>query len=169
MEIRVLEPADAASCRDLRLVALREDPTAFSSSYEEERDIPLSRVAERLAPTSDNIVLGAFEDGALIAMGGLARERYRKLAHKGVIWGVYVTPMFRKRGVARRLLTEMIRQAESMPGLSQLNLGVNAANPAAIALYESVGFQRFGVERGFMSVDGVMQDEIHMSRSIAQA
>jgi RimJ/RimL family protein N-acetyltransferase len=50
-----------------------------------------------------------------------------------------------------------------MPGVQQVNLGVNAANSAAIALYESLGFQAFGIERGFMQVDGELHDEVHMS------
>jgi RimJ/RimL family protein N-acetyltransferase len=47
-------------------------------------------------------------------------------------------------------------------------LGVNTENTAAIALYESLGFETFGVERGFMLVDGVLHDELHMVRTVAR-
>jgi RimJ/RimL family protein N-acetyltransferase len=169
MDLRVLSPEDAAAFQPLRLNALRECPTAFSSSYEEECDIPLARVAERLTPTAEQAVFGAFEDGALIGTTGLKRESRRKLAHKAFIWGVYVAPPFRNRGVGRLLLQEALAHAASMPGLRQVSLGANAANPASIALYQSVGFEPYGVEKGFLLVDGVLYDEIHMACVIAKA
>jgi RimJ/RimL family protein N-acetyltransferase len=55
-----------------------------------------------------------------------------------------------------------------MSDLLQVTLGVNTANAAAIALYKSVGFEPFGLERGFMRVDGVLHDELHMVLSIAK-
>ena len=88
MELRVLQPDDAAAFRALRLAALRECPTAFSSSYEEECDIPLGQAAERLAPNENRAVFGAFDEERLVGTLGIYRESQRKLAHKAVIWGV---------------------------------------------------------------------------------
>ena len=167
MKIRTLDSNDAAAFKALRLAALRECPTAFSSSYEEECDITLARAAERLAPDRDHAIFGAFDGETLVATVGVQRERPRKLTHKAVIWGVYVAPAFRKRGVGRKLLDHALAHAASLPGLLQVNLGVNTANPAAIALYKSVGFEPFGLEHGFLLVDGVLHDELHMVLTIA--
>ena len=168
MELRVLESADAAAFSRLRLAALRECPTAFSSSYEEECDIPLAQRAERMAADRDHAIFGAFDGERLVGTVGLHRESHRKLAHKAVIWGVYVAPSFRQRGVGRLLLERALDHAATMPGLLQVTLGVNTENTAAIALYESLGFETFGVERGFMLVDGVLHDELHMVRTVAR-
>jgi RimJ/RimL family protein N-acetyltransferase len=168
MEIRILERDDAAAFRALRLAALRECPTAFSSSYEEECDIPLAQAAERMAPNRGRAVFGAFNGGDLVGTLGIYRERKRKLDHKAVIWGVYVAPALRGRGIARQLLERALAYAASMPGLLRITLGLNTANAAAIALYESAGFEPFGLERGFMRVDGVLHDELHMARPIAR-
>ena len=65
-----------------------------------------------------------------------------------------------------RLLAHALARAASMPGVRQINLGVNAANAEAVALYEAAGFTAFGVERGFMLVDGRLHDEIHMVRTV---
>src|SRR5262245_56215799 len=116
MELRILQGDDAGDFQALRLNALRDCPTEFSSSYEEECDIPLSRVAGRLAHGPDGAIFGAFDEDRLVATVGLYRERGRKLAHKAVIWGVYVAPTFRRRGVGRSLLEFALAYAASMPG-----------------------------------------------------
>jgi RimJ/RimL family protein N-acetyltransferase len=167
MKVRVLDAGDVEAFSALRLAALRECPTAFSSSYEEECDIPLARRAERMTPDRDDAIFGAFDGENLIGTVGLHRESSRKLAHKALIWGVYVAPSFRQRGVGRMLLERVLAHAASMPHLLQVTLGVNTENAAAIALYESLGFETFGLERGFLLVDGVLHDELHMVRAVA--
>jgi ribosomal protein S18 acetylase RimI-like enzyme len=166
LNIRVLRADDAAAFQELRLVALLECPTAFASSYEEECDIPLSSVGERLTPAPDRAVFGAFEDNELFGMVGVQRERARKLSHKAFIWGVYVAAAVRKRGLGRRLIQAALDHATAMPGLRQVTLGVNATNSASIALYRSLGFEPYAVERAYLLVDGVVHDEIRMARSI---
>lgn len=167
MNLRTLHSGDAAAFKALRLAALRECPTAFSSSYDEECDIPLAEAAQRLAPNQDRAIFGAFDGVDLVATVGLQREGRRKLAHKAVVWGVYVAPSFRGRGIGRLLLESALAHARSMPDLLQVTLGVNTTNAAAIALYESVGFEQFGLERGFLRVDGVLHDEVHMTLTLA--
>lgn len=166
MQIRDLVSDDARVFQALRFAALRECPSAFASSYEEEVEMPISVVAERLAAKADRCVLGAWLGSDLVGMLGLQREQMRKLAHKAFIWGMYVAPGARRRGVGRRLIDQALVRASSMCGVQQINLGVNAANAEAIALYEAAGFTAFGVERGFMLLDGELHDELHMVRNI---
>ena len=160
--IRVLGAADAAAFQALRLAGLQECPAAFASSFEEESGRELPAVAERLAPQGDRAVFGAFDGGELVGLVGLMREGHRKLAHKAFIWGMYVAPAARQRGIGRRLVGAALSFAESQLRVRQVTLGVNAANPAAIALYERMGFKAFGREPCFMLVDGVPQDELQM-------
>jgi RimJ/RimL family protein N-acetyltransferase len=167
MEIRVLVSSDAEKCQALRLQALQECPTAFSSSYEEERETPLAEVAQRLTP-GDTVVFGAFEGERLVGTAVLHREIKLKRAHIAVVWGMYVDPGFRKQGVGRKLVDRLLSHAAGMPGLRKITLGVNAANPAAIALYEAAGFESFGVETGSLLVDGTLQDEVHMAYVFAR-
>lgn len=158
-EVRRLTAADAAVFHALRCRGLREDPTAFASSYEEETAQPIAEVAARMGTAA---VFGAFEGGALVGVVGLKRESHRKLAHKVVLWGMYVAPEARRRGVGRRLVVSALAEAFGWPGVRQVYLGVNAANAAATALYVKLGFTAFGLERACMIVDGEPQDEIHM-------
>ena len=162
MLIRQLRPEDAEMFHALRLEGLRDFPSSFASSFEEERTVTIAEVSERLAPGPGRAIFGAFVEGELAGIVGLHREPKRKLAHKAFLWGVYVAPRYRRQGVARGLMTWAIEEASRWPGLRQINLGVNAANTGARALYESLGFQTFGLERGFMQIDGILHDERHM-------
>jgi len=162
MTIRRLVPTDASAFQAIRLRGLRENPTAFGSSYEEECDRPVTTVASRMASNPDGFILGAFDGAALVGVVGIQREAQLKRRHKLVLWGMYVTPEARGRGVGRQLVDEALQQGFSMPGVRQVLLGVNANNVAALALYAAAGFTSFGTERGCMIVDGVLQDEVHM-------
>jgi hypothetical protein len=85
MPIRRLTPEDAPAFQALRLAALQESPTAFGSSFEEERDFSASVIEGRLAVKSDRGPFGAFEGDELVGLVVLGRENFRKLAHKALI------------------------------------------------------------------------------------
>ena len=166
--LRSLVPADVAAYRALRLRGLRECPSAFATSPEEDEALPVDTVESRLQQTANQVMIGAFAGEQLIGVSGLLRERRRKLAHKAWVVGFYVAPEARRRGVGRQLLALTLEQAGAMPGLRQVNLGVNAGNVAARRLYESMGFAPFGLERAFMLVDGVAHDELSMVHFLAK-
>ena len=162
MVVRKLAPADVNAFQSLRLLGLRECPAAFASSYEEECELELPVVADRLAPRNDRAVFGAFQEHELIGLVGIKREELRKLSHKAHVWGMYVAPANRRRGVGRQLVAEALCFALSELHVRQVTLGVNAENRAAIALYACMGFKQFGREPCFMLVDGFAHDEIQM-------
>ncbi len=167
MHIRRLTPTDAAAFQALRLAALKDTPEAFGSSYDEEKDFPASTIEARLAVKPDRGPFGAFEDEELVGMVALGRESMRNLAHKAFIWGMYVKPEARGKGIARALLIEALSLARSVSELKQVNLCVNASNLGALRLYESVGFKAFGREPGAMFINGELHDEIHMYLRLA--
>lgn len=161
---RRLGPDDAAAFQALRLRGLLECPAAFASSHADEAALPLEDVAKRLEPTPASAVFfGAFDGAVLAGVVGLVRERDRKLAHKGFVWGMYVAPEARRHGTGAALLAHALGHAADAWQLRQVNLGVNAANAAALALYRRLGFERYGVERDFLCVDGVFHDEVQMA------
>lgn len=162
MTIRQLTPADAARFQAVRLRGLADDETAFASSFEEERDRSLESVAALLAPRSDAAIFGAFEQDELVGVVGLQREAMKKLSHKAQLWGMYVAPPWRSRGLGAQLLAHALHHAWTALGVSQVNLGVHTLNEAALKAYRAAGFEVFGTERGALRVRGQPQDEYHM-------
>jgi L-amino acid N-acyltransferase YncA len=162
MRIEQLSSEDAAVYQELRLFALQESPAAFGSSYAEEIDRPLEVVEKRLAD-SRNHVFGAFdEDGRLVGIATLRREERVRSAHKAFLFGMYVLPEHRREGVGRALLEAVIRRAEGV-GIRQVNLTVNSKNSAAVLLYESCGFEQFGLERHAFRIGDGFVDTAYMA------
>jgi ribosomal protein S18 acetylase RimI-like enzyme len=166
MLIRRLTPSDAAAFQALRLRGLQESPTAFSSSYEEECDRPLEVVAAKIAPEAGRAVFGAHDGDELVGLIGVGIDGGRKLAHKRIIWGMYVAPSHRGCGIGSHLMQQALEFAATIPGVRQVTLGVNAENTAARRLYESAGFEIYGLEPAALLVDGELHDEMWMIRKL---
>jgi ribosomal protein S18 acetylase RimI-like enzyme len=146
----------------VRLHGLLETPDAFLASYEEEREMTLAEIAEHLGRDPvEAFVLGAFAGEELCGVLGLARSHFARERHKATVWGMYVMPDHRRAGVARTLLSAAVERAHAI-GLSQLALAVHVDNDPARALYRSVGFVAWGVERDAFRVAGRPIDEEHM-------
>jgi ribosomal protein S18 acetylase RimI-like enzyme len=141
-DIRRLTAADAAAFHALRLEAMAAEPESFGTDILEERTRPLDRVAATLAATA---VFGGFVDGeGLCAMAGFARHEPLRERHKGRVWSMYVRDSVRGRGLGGRLLDAVIAHAGDE--VDVLQLIVVSTNAPAVALYESRGFQRWGLE-----------------------
>lgn len=168
-EIRWLNPSDASAFQTLRLAGLRASPSAFGSSYEEEKDRALALIEARLAPSPDQGVLGAFAGGQLVGMLGIRRQDGLKTRHRMALWGVYVAPAFRGQGIAQALLARAVAFARQVPGAVQIQLSVNAANASAIRLYEQAGFHAYGTEPAALLVDGALHDELLMQHRLHPA
>lgn len=164
MYIRQFTQEDASEYWVLRLRALKECPESFGASYEEEKDKPLSSVAQRLKEsyelTGSEFILGCFdEEHRLIGMVGLFRERREKLRHKATINAMYVIPEARLQGAGKDLVMEAISRAKKMQGLEQVNLGVVVTNMEARKLYRSCGFEVYGVEKNALKLPDKYLDE----------
>ena len=70
------------------------------------------------------------------------------LGPEGEILTLGVAPAWRRRGVARALLQDLIARARA-GGAQRLLLEVAADNTAALALYSSFGFARQGIRRRY--------------------
>lgn len=156
--IRILTADHAAAYQALRLRGLRESPEAFGSTYEGEVDTPLEQIAERLSRGAcrENVMFGAFDDdnGALVGLAGVHRGTSRKTAHRAGVWGMYVAPEARGRGVGHALMSALIAHARTLEGVEHLTLGAVTENEAARALYHAFGFVTYGIEPQAYKLDG---------------
>jgi len=125
-------------------------------------DVPPVAAVEREVftdPWPDSFFLGELSHPGVYAM---IAERNGRLAGYLLAWltggtghigNLAVTPGERRRGVARRLLGDLLERAGSL-GIRTLVLEVRVSNFAAQALYRAHGFRLAGLRRGYYRDSG---------------
>ena len=130
--VRRLAPADAAAYRALMLDGYAREPEAFTATVAERAGLPLAFWQARLAPgdAAADIVIGALLDGQLAGALGLGFAQRPKLRHKASLFGMFVAPHARRRGLGRLLVEAALEEARRRAGIVQVQLTVTEGNPA---------------------------------------
>lgn len=157
-EIRRLGVADVADYRAIRLAALQEAPDAFGSLHEVEAAQPEAAFRERLATSA---VFAAYAGQSVMGMVGTKQHTGPRERHKGFVWGMYVRPEARGRGVGAALLQAAM--ADAAESVEQLTLTVAQGNDAALALYCRLGFRTYGIEPRALTTPTGYADEVLMA------
>ena len=82
-------------------------------------------------------------DGVLAGCCGI-----RDIVGEGEITNVVVAADFRKRGIGRKMMEYMLKEADER-GIGDCTLEVRISNAPAIRLYESLGFKGEGIRPHF--------------------
>ncbi len=93
-----------------------------------------------------------------IAGWASAKEFLPRCAYRGTVeLSVYVRERFRRRGIARRLLDQMIALGPSLGMHSFVGL-IFAHNAPSIALFQAAGFVRWGLLPGIARMEDHVRD-----------
>ena len=158
IQIGQLTLADAESFRELRLEGLRLNPEAFGSTYDFEKDQPLTRYTGWL---TNSTVFGAYQNSHLIGTASFTQLSGLKDSHKGLLRAMYVRPAHRRSGAGRQLVQAVIETARQK--VEQIQLAVVSDNQPALRLYQTLGFRQYGLEPRALKHNGIYSGEILMS------
>jgi ribosomal protein S18 acetylase RimI-like enzyme len=163
--IRSLEISDAAALFELRRHALRDAPSAFLASPEDDLGSSEDAVRQLLGRAPESVVFGAWNQ-TLVGMLGFNRSSQIKSAHKAQLWGMFVIPSFRGRGLGEELLLAAIAHARVSDGITSMQLCVSESATSAKRLYERLGFRTWGVEPDAIRYQGQSFADHHMALSL---
>lgn len=82
-------------------------------------------------------------EGEIVGYAGLWQ-----IVDEGHITNIAVHPAYRRKGLGKLLLAELIRASEAR-GINKHTLEVRASNEAAIELYKKFGFKIAGIRKGY--------------------
>ncbi|MBX3389060.1 MAG: GNAT family N-acetyltransferase [Phycisphaeraceae bacterium] len=163
--IRRLAPIDALDYVTLRREMLADSPWSFLASPEQDRGCDLEKVRASLA-REDAAIFAVREGDRLVAAAGVVRDEALKKRHIATIWGVYVAPGARGRGLGRAVVCAAMDAARSWPGVGSIHLAVSSNAPLARRLYDSLGFREWGYEPDAVRINGVSYGEHHMAMAL---
>ena len=164
MKIRELTSADAVPYRTLRVQALTEWPPAFGSPVAEEKGKPVEETESFLKGSKDRKLFGSFDGHKLTGIVRYSRYSGSNEGHRAYIAGLYVDPDHRGQGIGRALLARGIEESKKDKEIRRINLTVVSEQFAAIKLYESMGFEKCGVDYEAFLERGHYFDEILMTK-----
>jgi ribosomal protein S18 acetylase RimI-like enzyme len=138
-----ITPTTAYIFKAVRLRALKDAPTAFSSTYDKELLIPDEEWFKRSVRWSSEGSVGylAFFRGESCGMVACyAEDQNPARAHVVSMW---VDPRYRRTGAGTALINAVMAWAKAR-GMQELKLMVTSVNRGAIDFYERIGFTKTG-------------------------
>ena len=106
--------------------------------------------------------LVAIHNGKIIGWCDISALDRPVFAHIGSL-GIGVLAPYRGQGVGKALMTAALQKAK-LKGLTRIELTVRENNIRAIALYEKLGFEKEGVHKNGVCIDGKYENHIFMAR-----
>jgi ribosomal-protein-alanine N-acetyltransferase len=131
-----LTPADAARCAELETLLFDGDDPWPAAAFTRALAAPHARY------------VGARADDLLVGYAGIARLG-RTPPFEYEIHTIGVDPAYQGRGIGRRMMTELLTDADSV-----VYLEVRTDNPTAIALYTRLGFATVGLRKRYYRASG---------------
>ena len=131
-----LTPADAARCAELETLLFDGDDPWPAAAFTRALAAPHARYG------------GARADDLLVGYAGIARLG-RTPPFEYEIHTIGVDPAYQGRGIGRRMMTDLLTDADSV-----VYLEVRTDNPTAIALYTSLGFATVGLRKRYYRASG---------------
>jgi ribosomal protein S18 acetylase RimI-like enzyme len=145
--------------RAIRLEALKYEPLAFSSSFEEEQTMADDEWKKRIG----NVLFALSHDKPLGMIGYIINNRL-KTQHIAHIFGVYVQKEYRCQGIGRTLIERAIDNIRKNTYVSKISLTVNPLQKAAVKLYKKYGFKLAGILKKEMKVDDKFYNVLVMEK-----
>ncbi len=157
-----ITPALAFVFKTIRLRALQDSPTAFSSTYERESKITDEEWLQRSVRWASDGSIGyiAYEMAKPCGLVICYAEAHDPPCAQ--VLSMWVDPAYRRAGVGRALIEALAAWAKSR-GLHNLKLMVTSINRDAVEFYQRIGFRMTGRTEPYPNDPTITQHEMLLS------
>jgi ribosomal protein S18 acetylase RimI-like enzyme len=163
--IKRIAPETAVVFKQIRLRALQESPTAFSSTYAKESGLPdeeWQRRAARWSGEGHDAIFLAFDGDTACGIVGSYRELENP--QRAQIISMWVDPAYRRKNVGKALI-DVVMEWNQPHGVREISLMVTSVNAGAIAFYERLGFRRTGLTTEYPNDAAIIECEMLLNVS----
>jgi RimJ/RimL family protein N-acetyltransferase len=158
ISIRQINENDWREFSKVRLKALQTDPNVFGSNYELESKFTEADWKSRL-PAEDSAVFLIFAGDEPIGMTGVSVWREDETKRTALLWGSWLEPDFRGKGVSELMYEARIDWAKAHPTVERIIVSHRASNISSKYANQKHGFV-FTKMNEKTWIDGVTEDEV---------
>ncbi len=158
ISIRQLNEDNWGELSQVRLKALQTDPLVFGSTFERESEFTEVDWRERLQ-AKDSAVFMIYENKTPIGMTGVSVFRDDPTNKTAILWGSWLEPDFRGKGLSNLMYQARINWAKNHPGIERIIVSHRASNLASKYANQKHGFV-FTRTHQKVWADGTTEDEV---------
>ena len=158
ISIRQLTEDDWREFSRIRLEALQTDPLVFGSNYEKESQFTEADWKSRLQ-AKDSAIFMLYEDETPIGMTGVSVFRDDPTNKTALLWGSWLKPDFRGKGLSEMMYKARINWAKERPTIKRIIVSHRASNLASKYANQKHGFV-FTRTHEKVWADGAIEDEV---------
>lgn len=154
--VTLFAPEEWRFYKSIRLKALLSDPGVFGSSHALEAFEPDAKWQKALV-SPDIGVFGVFHFGDVIGMTGIVLDRNDRSTAK--LWGSWLEPKWRDRGLSQKMYAARIDWARRHPDVQRIVVSHRESNTASKMANQKHGFA-FTHKSEHVWRDGVTEPEV---------
>ncbi|HVE58264.1 MAG TPA: GNAT family protein [Pyrinomonadaceae bacterium] len=143
---------------EIRLRALQTDPSVFGSNYESESKFTEAEWRSRLQ-SDDSAIFMIFDGETPIGMTGVSVFRDDPSGRTAMLWGSWLAPEFRQKGLSDLMYEKRIEWAKAHPTVERIIVSNRASNLASKYANQKHGFV-FTRTHEKIWTDGKLEDEV---------
>lgn len=158
VSIRQITENDWREFAQVRLKALQTDPLVFGSNYEKESQMTEAEWRSRLR-AKDNAIFLLYAGYEPIGVTGVSVDRNDPTKKTALLWGSWLAPGFRRKGLSELMYQTRINWAKQQPTVEKIIVSHRASNVSSKYANQKHGFVVTHKTEKIWT-DGVTEDEI---------
>ncbi|MEX5935766.1 GNAT family N-acetyltransferase [Mammaliicoccus sciuri] len=163
IKLQILKKKDIYKFYDLKKCL--DNETNYMLYSKNERTFDKNLLVEEINKENcKGFILGAFDGNKMVGYIDLEGSTLKKISHIGCIV-IGIDKNYRRRGLGEKLLKKTIELAKYYD-FKKIELTVITNNTSALNLYLKLGFEKEGIRKSSININGSLFDEYYMAKFI---